>query len=86
MLTELLENIKLPSMAVLEANPAFLKNGKSGFVKMVPTRLSVVEVFEDCRSIRRFVIQDRGHTTGFGTVQSVKKKGDKDKDKDNGYP
>jgi len=84
MLTELLENIKLPSMAVLEANPAFLKNGKSGFVKMVPTRLSVVEVFEDCRSIRRFVIRDRGHTTGFGTVQSVKKKGDKDKD--NGYP
>ncbi|KAL5703337.1 Elongation factor 1-alpha [Ranunculus cassubicifolius] len=58
----------------LEKKPKFLKNGDSGFVKMVPSKPMVVETFSEYPGLGRFAVRDMRQTVAVGVIRSVEKK------------
>ncbi|KAK6921181.1 Translation elongation factor EFTu/EF1A, C-terminal [Dillenia turbinata] len=57
-----------------EKEPKFLKNGDTGFVKMVPTKPIVVETFFKYPSLGRFVVRDMRQMVVVGVIKQVEKK------------
>ncbi|AQK93020.1 Elongation factor 1-alpha 2 [Zea mays] len=58
----------------LEKEPKFLKNGDAGMVKMIPTKLMVVETFSEYPPLGWFVVHDMRQTVAVGVISSVEMK------------
>ena len=51
-----------------------MKNGDAGFVKMIPTKPTVVETFSAYPPLGRFAARDMRQTVTVGVIKSVEKK------------
>ncbi|KAG5627214.1 hypothetical protein H5410_012432 [Solanum commersonii] len=63
---EILTNIDRCSGKELEKEAKFLKNGDAGMVKMIPTKLMVVEPFAEYSTLGRFAVRDMRQTFVVG--------------------
>lgn len=57
-----------------EDNPAALKKGDAGIVKLVPQKPMVVEAFTEYPPLGRFAVRDMKQTVAVGIVKKVEKK------------
>jgi elongation factor 1-alpha len=71
---ELKAKVDRRSGAVQEENPAFLKTGDSGLVKMIPSKPMCVESFQAFPPLGRFAVRDMKRTVAIGVIKDVEKK------------
>jgi elongation factor 1-alpha len=66
---------------VTEEFPKFIKSGDAAIVRMTPSKMMVVEAFNEFPPLGRFAVRDMKQTVAVGVIKSTVKKVKEDKAK-----
>jgi elongation factor 1-alpha len=79
--TEIENKMDKRTGTVTEEFPKFIKSGDAAIVKMTPSKMMVVEAFNEFPPLGRFAVRDMKQTVAVGVIKSTVKKVKEDKGK-----